>query len=41
MNVARRGDNVAKTTRLLYEQETGNSAITNNNNIGIKYIEEN
>ena len=41
MNVARRGGNVAKTTRLLYEQETGNSAITNNNNIGIKYIEEN
>ena len=41
MNVARRGSNVAKTTRLLYEQETGNSAITNNNNIGIKYIEEN
>ena len=41
INVARRGGNVAKTTRLLYEQETGNSAITNNNNIGIKYIEEN
>ena len=41
MNVARRGGNVAKNTRLLYEQETGNSAITNNNNIGIKYIEEN
>ena len=41
MNVAKRGGNVAKTTRLLYEQETGNSAITNNNNIGIKYIEEN
>ena len=41
MNVARRCGNVAKTTRLLYEQETGNSAITNNNNIGIKYIEEN
>ena len=41
MNIARRGGNVAKTTRLLYEQETGNSAITNNNNIGIKYIEEN
>ena len=32
MNIARRGGNVAKTTRLLYEQETGNSAITNNNN---------
>ena len=39
MNVARRGGNVAKTTRLLYEQETGNSAITSNNNIGIKYID--
>ena len=40
IKVAKLGGEVAKKTREIYEEVTGNKAISNENNIGIKYIEE-
>lgn len=40
LKIAKRGGNVAKGARDLYEKETGNSAITNANNIVKKYIND-
>jgi len=39
LNVAKRGGNVSKMARETYEKETGNSAISSENNIGIRYID--
>ena len=37
LKVAKRGGNVSKIAKETYELETGNSAITSQNNIGITY----
>jgi len=37
LNVAKRGGNVSKIVRETYEKETGNSAISDGNNIGLRY----
>ena len=36
LNVAKRGGSVSKVAREIYEKETGNSAISSENNIGIR-----
>lgn len=41
LSVAARGGKVSKIARETYEQETGNRAITNNNNIDGRYIDNN
>lgn len=41
IKVAKRGGSVAKGARDLYEKETKKSAISNNNNLNYKYIDEN
>ena len=38
LSVAKRGGNVSKIARETYEKETGSSAITSTNSIGIRYI---
>jgi len=38
LKVARRGGNVSKIAKEIYESETGNSAITSNNSINRRYI---
>ena len=41
MKVAKRGGHVAKGARVLYEKETNKSAVSNNNNLTYKYIDQN
>ena len=41
LNIAKRGGSVAKGARDLYEKETGNSAISSDNALGIRYDEIN
>lgn len=41
MKVAKRGGNVAKITRSLYEKETNESAISSENTLNYKYINDN
>lgn len=41
MNVAKRGGGVAKGARDLYEKETNMSAISKDNSLGYKYVNEN
>ena len=41
IKVAKRGGSVAKAARDLYEKETKRSAISNSNNLGYQYIDEN
>ena len=40
IKVAKRGGKVAKKIKDLYEEETNNKVISNNNNIDYKYIDE-
>ena len=40
MNVAKRGGGVAKGVKDLYEKETKKSAISKNNSLNYKYIDE-
>ncbi len=41
MKVAKRGGHVAKGARVLYEKETNKSAVSDNNNLTYKYIDQN
>ena len=41
MSVAKRGGKVARGARNLYEKETNKSAISKNNALNYKYIDEN
>lgn len=40
MSVAKRGGSVAKGARELYEKETRKKAISNNNNLNYKYLDD-
>ena len=41
MSVAKRGGNVSKIAREIYERETGNNAVSDKNNIGLRYDSDN
>ena len=40
LRVAKRGGNISKIAREIYEKETGNSAINEENSIGFRYLED-